>query len=76
MSKYIQLSTTIKETLWDEDAAQWQIQLEQGGEVKHDKADFLINASGIFEVSKIEHLGISAAKSSTANGNGPKLLVS
>ena len=52
LCKHIQLNTTIKETLWDEGSAQWEVQLEQGGELKHDKADFLINASGVLKQAR------------------------
>ncbi|KAF4959661.1 hypothetical protein FSARC_10671 [Fusarium sarcochroum] len=46
LTKYVQLSTTIKETIWNEESGTWKIKLEQGGEMKEDEADFVINASG------------------------------
>lgn len=49
LAKYVQLSTTIKETIWDEESGKWKIKLEQGGEVKEDEADYLINASGFLK---------------------------
>jgi cation diffusion facilitator CzcD-associated flavoprotein CzcO len=49
LTKYVQLSTTIKETIWDEASGKWKIKLEQGGEVKEDEADYLINASGFLK---------------------------
>ena len=49
LTKYIQLSTTIKETIWDETSGKWKIKLEQGGEIKEDEADFVINASGFLK---------------------------
>ena len=47
--KYVQLSTTIKETIWNEESGTWKIKLEQGGEIKEDEADFVINASGFLK---------------------------
>lgn len=49
LDKYVQLSTTIKETIWDEASGKWKIRLEQGGEIKEDEADFVINASGFLK---------------------------
>lgn len=49
LTKYVQLNSTIKETIWDEESGKWKIKLEQGGEVKEDEADFIINASGFLK---------------------------
>ena len=49
LCKYVQLNTTIKETIWDEESAKWKIKIEQGGETKEDEADFLINSSGFLK---------------------------
>ncbi|CAG1978388.1 unnamed protein product [Fusarium graminearum] len=46
LTKYVQLNTTMKETIWDEESGKWKIKIEQGGEIKEDEADFVINASG------------------------------
>ncbi|KAF4996087.1 hypothetical protein FDECE_12583 [Fusarium decemcellulare] len=46
LRKYIQLNTTILETIWDEPSGKWKIKLEQSGEIKQDEADFIINGSG------------------------------
>jgi cation diffusion facilitator CzcD-associated flavoprotein CzcO len=49
LTKYVQLNTTIKETIWDEESGKWKIKLEKGGEVKEDETDFVINASGFLK---------------------------
>jgi cation diffusion facilitator CzcD-associated flavoprotein CzcO len=49
LDKHVKLNTTIRETIWDEGSAKWKIKLEQAGELKEDKADFLINASGFLK---------------------------
>jgi cation diffusion facilitator CzcD-associated flavoprotein CzcO len=49
LTKHAQFNTTILETIWDEDSAKWKIKMEQGGEVKYDEADFLINGSGFLK---------------------------
>ncbi|KAM0230329.1 hypothetical protein ACHAPO_009324 [Fusarium lateritium] len=46
LTKYVQLNTIMKETIWDEEVGKWKIKIEQGGEIKEDEADFVINASG------------------------------
>ncbi|ROV88967.1 hypothetical protein VMCG_10149 [Cytospora schulzeri] len=46
LCKYVQLKTTIHETIWDEESGKWKILLEQNGQMKHDEADFIINGSG------------------------------
>lgn len=39
----------MKETIWDEESGKWKIKIEQGGEIKEDEADFVINASGFLK---------------------------
>ncbi|CAG7921120.1 unnamed protein product [Penicillium olsonii] len=43
----VQLNSEVIESIWDEDAAQWNIKIKQGDSVFSDAADILINGSGI-----------------------------
>lgn len=49
LCKHVQLETTIRETIWDEESAKWKIKLDHNGEVKEDEADFLINGAGFLK---------------------------
>ena len=49
LDEHIQFKTKVQETVWDEDSGKWKIIIEQGGEVKGDEADILINAAGFLK---------------------------
>ena len=49
LNDMVHLNSEVIESIWDEDAAQWNIKVKQGDSVFSDAADILINGSGILK---------------------------
>lgn len=49
LKEHVTFNTKLTKSHWNEDRGKWELELEQGGSLIRDEADFLINAGGILK---------------------------
>lgn len=49
LDEKVQLNTKVISSVWNEDQGHWQLKLQRGDEVVEDKADVLLDGSGILK---------------------------
>lgn len=46
LDRNVQFNSRVLETIWDDNAGKWKIQVDQAGTIIHDEVDILVNATG------------------------------